>query len=104
MDFPCNASVFADDVAILAPTISGINNYIYGIRYSARFNPSKSKIILFSNWNLNRNTDIKIDQVNEHKYLGFDISNSRYFYNIEHIINDMKVRANAIKTNLSCLD
>ena len=86
----CSVLVYADDIAILAPSVNGLKNLIdkcakYGVEFSVTFNPNKSKILVFSNSGKTLNINIKLngvrlEQVNSFDYLGFNIINKSFVY------------------------
>ena len=78
-DVPCNVFAFADDVALISPSLAGMKCLIkiceqYGLEYSVKFNPEKCKIMIFSRNRINLDLiDIKSNGVhfgitNEMKY------------------------------------
>ena len=111
-DNPCNIFAFADDVALVSQTVMGLKKLInicenYGAKFSVKFNPDKSQIMSFPKSNLNFKVELngcEIKNFNEVKHLGFMLNNTRYSYNINNVINDIKIRTNCIITNFRCLD
>ena len=105
-NIPCNIISYADDVALLSPTLQGLKHIIkicesYGIQYQVQFNPDKSKIMIFSNNRINNNINVKLNDkcvevVSNLKYLGFDLQNSVDIFNMKKTANEIKVRANII--------
>ena len=86
-DVTINHFIYADDIALISPSASGLNRLIkvcsdFGIKHDIKFNSTKSAILVFKssllkfcnydNFELGNN---KIPVVNNIKYLGHIISN-----------------------------
>ena len=111
---PANVFAYADDIAILAPSIASLNKLIkicekYSIEYQLEFNPAKSSVMIFRSTNDVTTTydpldikmnNIKIKTCDYEKYLGFNIKPSKNIFEFKNIINDMKVKTNVILTSL----
>ena len=80
----CGAFGYADDIMLLSPSVSGLQNMLdccseFASTYNVKFNPSKSKCITFSQ---KKNigspelymNDIKLDNVQLVKHLGHIIT------------------------------
>ena len=101
-----NSFSYADDMVILSPTITGISKLInicekYGKEYNIDFNPSKCKLLCFSNLKNYSNLNIKINGVKiavekDYKHLGNHVSTDNQNANIDHLIHDMNTRTNTI--------
>ena len=110
----CSVLAYADDIALLAPSVTALNKLIdkcakYGDEFSVKFNPNKSKVMVFSNLtevlNININLNrIRLEQVTSFKYLGFDIINKNYVYSAKEADNDMKIKCNVVCHNFCSLD
>ena len=111
-----NVLAYADDLALLAPTITSLKLLIkicekFSKEFSLNFNESKSVLVGFT-CNMNPNiheinvqmNGQKIQVQNQEKYLGFNIRNKGNLYDLKKIITDMKVRTNTILNTFRCLD
>ena len=113
-----NCFAYADDVALLSPSLHGINELIricekYSIDFSIVFNPAKCALMYFNSEVKNKfdnfNVDVfmfgqRIPLTDTFNHLGHTISNSRNLLNIEGILRDMKNKTNAIFNCFNHLD
>ena len=104
---------YADDVIILAPTVTALKRLIkicenYSIEYRIKFN---SNIIFFNNTinkydidiNLKMNNEL-IPIKNECKHLGNEISSKNLINNSVNIVKDMKVKTNVLCSEFHVLN
>ena len=103
-----NVFVYADDVVLLAPTITSLKRMVdiseeYGKSHKLQFNSIKSEIVIFNN-----NKNIKIENLKillndeeikiseSYKHLGVTLNNKNAI-DFKDIIKEMKIKCNAIK-------
>ena len=112
-----NAFAYADDVVILAPTCTALNNIIaicenYAKEFKVCFNPDKCTLLIFTNNELHdfyfNNVNIficgtKVKNVKSEKHLGHIFSSTNTLIDIQDVIRDIKVRTNVIINQFSCL-
>ena len=111
-DVPANAFAYADDVAIMAPSISSLKKLIhicenYSLEYSVNFNAKKSNLVCFGNFDIDLDIYInneKIQVTNDCKHLGFYMKNSNHLYDIKDTIQNIKIRTNTICNVFQMLD
>jgi hypothetical protein len=95
---------YADDLVLLAPNLSALNEMIkicelYAAEYCMKFNGSKSKLIVFDKCPGRFRPDVylnneKLDVVDELKYLGHMIYNDRNNPMTEYVKKDFITKAN----------
>ena len=112
-----NAFAYADDVIILAPTCTALNNIIaicenYAKEYKVIFNPDKCTLLIFTSKEFydfyfnNVNIFIcgtKVRNVKSEKHLGHVFNYSDNLIDIQTIIKDLKIRTNVILNQFRCL-
>ena len=86
-DKRCNHFMYADDIALFAISVTGLQRLInicltYGLKFDILFNPAKTKLIVFRNRNFRnvifpavRINGQVIEEVTESKYLGYWLCN-----------------------------
>ena len=105
-----NAFAYADDVVILSPTCTAMNNLIhicesYAIDYDLQFNPNKCMLIIFADIDFDidgvviKMFDCNIKNVKSEKHLGHVLSSKGGLVDIDPAIKDIKVRTNVILHN-----
>ena len=86
-DKRCNHFMYADDIALFAISVTGLQRLInicltYGLKFDILFNPAKTKLIVFRNRNFRnvifpavRINGQVIEEVTGSKYLGYWLCN-----------------------------
>jgi hypothetical protein len=93
----CGAMGYADDVILLAPTVTGMKHMLeictkYGMEYNVLFNPDKTKLIHINNINCNISPNIRfIESVSYEKHLGFPIGNVNWHLCYNHSNSDVLI-------------
>ena len=111
---PGNVYGFADDLIILAPTITSLKNLIriceiYSQEYLIQFNPSKSYVIPFTKDKIKFEVDIymngtQVNYASSINHLGIVIKNSGKLFDFGNLINEMKIKTNVINVNFNSID
>ena len=111
---PGNVYGFADDLIILAPTITSLKNLIriceiYSQEYLIQFNPSKSYVIPFTKDKIKFEVDIymngtQVNYASSTKHLGIVIKKSGEIFDYGNLINEMKIKTNVINVNFNSID
>ena len=106
-----NAFAYADDIVLLSPSCTALQNLIqiceiYATEFEIKFNPDKCTLLIFSKSNDIENLinvmlcGCRINNVFSEKHLGHTFSTTYEqtfnLINLEGIIRDMKVRTNTI--------
>lgn len=105
---------YADDVALIAPSLESLKQMIvicekYAEEYSIKFNPNKSKLMCFNSNNSCENISIslcgtRVEVVSSFIYLGNYISMDILDRNINAMINTLYGKTNFIRSDFSMLD
>ena len=112
-----NAFAYADDVIILAPTCTALNNLIaicesYATEYKVCYNPDKCTLLIFTSKESYdfyfNNVKIficgtKVTNVKSEKHLGHIFNSTCNLIDIQPVIRDIKVRTNVILNQFRCL-
>jgi len=109
----CGAMGYADDVILLAPTVTGMKHMLeictqYGIEYNVLFNPNKTKLIHINNIKCNISPNIRfmnkrIESVPFEKHLGFPIGNVNSQFIISQAVNQFIGKVNMVLSHFKCL-
>ncbi len=115
-DLFCGAMGYADDVALLSPTVSGMDKLLnvcssFAKEYDVKFNASKSKVLAFEcNDSSKYVRDVKftlmgssINQSNIEKHLGHIVGNKVKRNVIDHAIAELNIRTNMLFTQFKCV-
>ena len=106
----CNVYAYADDVVILAPSISALKSIIiicesFAVESKLEFNCNKSEVVIFSKNEYIRNSKPRILLSNKiltvsksYKHLGVTVSNKSDIVDYNEIINEIKIKCNVIKS------
>jgi hypothetical protein len=106
---------YADDLVLLSPTVSTTKSMLhacklFGEEFNVRFNPTKTKLIVFSNRRVGRVVSPKIEFMNEiievvphHKHLGNLIGNISQDEIVATYVSDIQRRSNFVKHHFSGL-
>jgi hypothetical protein len=102
---------YADDLILLAPTLSALRGMIaicedYALEYKIKFNGAKSQLLIFDNLALKHETKVyvcgeKVEQVKSLKYLGHHLIDDRQDPHIQHIKNDFIIKVNSVLGDFS---
>ena len=105
----CGALGYADDVILLAPTVTAMNHLLdicteYGLEYDVLFNPDKTKLIYFDNVKCNSSPNIRlsgkpIEIVEYDKHLGFVVGNVEPQHIISQAVNEFLGKVNMVKSH-----
>ena len=109
----CGALGYADDVVLLSPSITGVNELLricseFAIEYDVKFNSSKSKMLCFGN-TLYEGDGVQfmgglVEVVKADKHLGNNIGQNSNKCSIDSAINDLYYRTNMIMTHFAYVD
>ena len=97
---------YADDLVLLAPSISALRGMIsiceqYASEFKIKFNGAKSQLLMFDNSRVKADVNIfvcgeKVEQVKSLKYLGHYLLENRQDPHVQHIKQDFVVKANSV--------
>ena len=103
----CGAFGYADDITLLAPTITGLKVMFgvcqeYASEYNVIFKPNKTKLVRFNSCNIVDSPPVisfmnhPIDVVTFDKHLGYTIGMNVNENNISSVINDFLTKVNMV--------
>ena len=102
------AFAYADDIALVSPSLSGLRQMIhiceqYAVEYSIVFNPVKSKLMCFNSVSSDKPyltlCGMSVDDVDNDLHLGNRIYNNIYTQCSNSMISDFYRRSNQVKAS-----